>query len=103
MNPAFDAVDVITTALNAMALDRNRKLIPRNVSGNRGQNKALAKLLCSVNRPADRRSVIERRFDDRSVSGVTIRRSCAATGTSWPGNPPPTAARVSGAEAAVVG
>jgi hypothetical protein len=43
-----DAAGIIRTTLNAMALDRNRKLILQNVSGNRGQNKALAGLTVFV-------------------------------------------------------
>src|SRR6266404_6986709 len=43
-----DAAGIIRTALNAMALDRHRKLILQNVRGNRGQNKAFAGLIVFV-------------------------------------------------------
>src|ERR1700681_3290943 len=93
-----DAAGIIRTALNAMALDRNRKLILQNASGNRGQNKALAGLTVFV---IGRPSAIDGRCDDKGFSGWwLIRRSCAATGTGWPGNPPPNAARASHGEAA---
>src|ERR1700754_3120850 len=93
------AVDIIRTALNNMGLDRNLKLILRNVSGNRGQNKAVVRLivLVVVHQTAGRE--FDQRFNDRSFSGWAIRRFCGAMETGWPGNPPPNAARVSGGEA----